>query len=80
MGTNSKTTLYPPYQHQTVNHLIFDRIRSVQLEVDLLRAYLTEEENSRIGGAGLKSEINALSRASTLLFDRVYMPLREKWR
>lgn len=67
------------YSHQTTNHLIFDRIREVQLEVDLLRSYLQCEETGRIGGAGLKHEISVLADVSTSLFDDVYMPLREKW-
>lgn len=69
----------PSYQHQTINHLIFDRIREVQIEVDLLRAYLQCEETGRVGGAGLKHEISALTDVSNLLFDDVYMLLREKW-
>ena len=68
-----------PYQHQTWNHLVFDRIRAVQLEVRLLQSYLVEEESSRIGGAGLSGQIKALERCSSLLFDGVYMPLRDKW-
>ena len=67
------------YQHQTWNHLFFDRVREVQLEVELLKAYLQQEESGRIGGAGLKREIFALSRVSSLLFDGVYKPIREKW-
>lgn len=69
-----------PYQHQTWNHLFFDRIRSVQLEIELMRAYLQREEDGRIGGAGLKQEIDALSAVSSILFDDVYKPIREKWR
>lgn len=69
-----------PYQHQTYNHLIFDRIRSVQLEVELLKAYLEQDEFSRIGGAGLKDEIDVLAFVSHLLFDDVYHTLRKKWR
>ena len=67
------------YQHQTINHLIFDRVREIQLEVDLLRAYLQCEEVGRIGGAGLKHEISVLTDVSISLFDDVYKPLREKW-
>lgn len=68
-----------PYQHQTYNHLFFDRIRAVQLEVVFLRSYLVIEENSRSGGAGLAGEIQALDSCSALLFDAVYKPLRSKW-
>lgn len=67
------------YNHQTYNHLFFDRIRAVQLEVEFMKSYLLREEEGRIGGAGLKGEIDALEKVSTLLFDGVYMPIREKW-
>lgn len=67
------------YQHQTWNHLFFDRIRAVQLEIRLMQSYLAEEEASRIGGAGLSRQIKALERCSSILFDGVYMPLRDKW-
>lgn len=68
-----------PYQHQTLNHLFFDRIREVQLEVEFMKSYLLREEEGRIGGAGLKGEIRALDRVSLLLFDEVYKPIRDKW-
>lgn len=68
-----------PYQHQTSNHLFFDRVRSLQFEVDLLCSYLKREEEGRIGGAGLASEIKALDKVSSILFDDVYMSIREKW-
>lgn len=68
-----------PYQHQTWNHLFFDRIRSVQLEIRLMQSYLVEEEASRSGGAGLSRQIKSLHRCSMILFDDVYMPLRDKW-
>lgn len=68
-----------PYQHQISNHLFFDRVRSLQFEVDLLCSYLKHEEEGRIGGAGLASEINALEKVSSVLFDEVYKPIREKW-
>lgn len=67
------------YVHQTYNHLFFDRVRAVQFEVDLLKAYLVDEENSRVGGAGLSSEISALNSVSTILFDDVYHSIRQKW-
>lgn len=52
---NEKSSVYNvPYQHQTWNHLFFDRIRAVQIEVEFMQAYLLKEENSRSGGAGLK--------------------------
>lgn len=69
-----------PYQHQTWNHLFFDRIRAVQLEILLMRSYLVEEEAFRSGGAGLADQVRALESCSALLFDDVYMPLRDKWR
>ena len=68
-----------PYQHQTWNHLFFDRIRTVQLDIELMKAYLVDEERGRTGGAGLLHEIESLTRCSSLLFDEVYQPLRDKW-
>ena len=56
-----------PYQHQTSNHLFFDRVRSLQFEVDLLCSYLKREEEGRNGGAGLASEIKALVAAGPQL-------------
>lgn len=71
--------MWDPYRHQTFNHLFFDRIRAVQLEVEFMMAYLEKEESGRIGGAGLKREIAALRKVSSLLFDDVYSPIREQW-
>lgn len=79
MGRIPKKTAWQPYQHQIYNHLFFDRIRAVQLEVEFMKAYLEREESSRIGGAGLKREISTLEKISSLLFDGVYKPIREKW-
>lgn len=74
-----KSAYSVPYQHQTSNHLFFDRVRSLQFEVDLLCSYLKREEEGRIGGAGLSFEIEALENVSRVLFDDVYKSLREKW-
>lgn len=74
-----KSVYSVPYQHQTSNHLFFERVRSLQFEVDLLCSYLKREEEGRIGGAGLVSEINALEKVSSVLFDEVYKPIRKKW-
>ena len=68
-----------PYQHQTSNHLFFDRVRAVQFEVELLKTYLEAEEHGRDGGAGLAHEIKTLSDVSALLFDEVYLSIRKKW-
>lgn len=67
------------YKHQPFNHLFFDRIRAVELEVEFMKSYLLREEEGRVGGAGLKGEIDALQEVSTLLFDGVYKPIRDKW-
>lgn len=74
-----KSAYSVPYQHQTSNHLFFDRVRSLQFEVDLLCSYLKRFEEGRIGGADLASEIKALENVSSVLFDEVYKSLREKW-
>lgn len=67
------------YVHKTTNHLVFDRIRQIQLDVDFLCSYLQREEASRVSGAGLSSEIKALMRVHNLLFEDVYQSLRSKW-
>lgn len=68
-----------PYHHQTWNHLFFDRLRAVQLEIRFMQSYLQEEESGRIGGAGLSSEIAALSKCGDILFTDVYQSIRGKW-
>ena len=67
------------YQHQTYNHLIFDKVRQIQLDVELVKSYLQQEENSRVGGADLAEVISALQTISTDIFEVVYKPLRNKW-
>ena len=67
------------YVHQTYNHLMFDRIRELQLDVELIKSYLIREETSRVGGADLADIIFALDRISSDVFELVYKPLREKW-
>lgn len=67
------------YQHKTCNELMFDRIRSIQDECDLVSSYLKREEESRYGGAGLQTIILNLDKASTIIFDDVYKALRQKW-
>lgn len=63
------------YVHQTYNQLTFDKVRSVQYEIELLKSYLRDSNDFGC----LDSEIAALRECSTILFDSVYKPLREKW-
>ena len=69
------------YRHQTYNHLVFDRIRAIQLEVEFLASYL--RQNNKVqnldGAYPLDFEIRALDKCSRILFDEVYHPLRCKW-
>lgn len=60
------------YVHKTVNQLVFDKVRSIQFECDLLRSYL------EIDGSA-ESEVSVLRDISTLLFDDVYNSLRSHW-
>ena len=69
------------YRHQTFNHLVFDRLRAVQLEVEFLAAYLRQNNKSQNldGTFPLDREIRALDKCSSILFDEVYHSLRGKW-
>lgn len=69
------------YRHQTFNHLVFDRLRAVQLEVEFLAAYLRQNNKAQNldGTFPLDREIRALDKCSRILFDDVYHSLRGKW-
>ena len=67
------------YEHKTWNHLVLDKVRETQVDVELLKSYLAREEEGRQGGAGLRENIGRLDLVSGILFDEVYKPLREKW-
>jgi hypothetical protein len=60
------------YVHQTENQLIFDKVRSIKLECDLLYSYLRYD-----GSADQEAAI--LKDISISLFDDVYMGLRSHW-
>ncbi len=60
------------YVHQTENQLIFDRVRSIKLECDMLYSYL-----SMNGSA--EREASALKDISIRLYDDVYIGLRSHW-
>lgn len=66
------------YQHQSWNHLVFDKVRSIQLDIEFLKAYLMANDFASADPRH-QSEIQALQECSTLLFDDVYKSLREKW-
>lgn len=60
-----------PYEHKTCNHLFFDKIRSLSMEIDYVSAYLKESNVPR-------ALLNKLSQAHELLFE-VYKDIRELW-
>lgn len=60
------------YVHQTENQLIFDRVRSIKLECDMLYSYLKYDGNA-------EREASALKDISIRLYDDVYIGLRSHW-
>lgn len=60
------------YVHQTENQLIFDKVRSIKLECDLLYSYLKFD-------GSVEHEASILKDISISLFDDVYMGLRSHW-
>jgi hypothetical protein len=60
------------YVHQTENQLIFDRVRSIKLECDLLYSYLKYDGSA-------EDEAAALKDISVRLYDDVYIGLRSHW-
>lgn len=60
------------YVHQTENQLIFDRVRSIQLECDLLYSYLKYDGSA-------EKEASVLKDISIRLFDDVYIGLCSRW-
>ena len=60
------------YVHQTENQLIFDRVRSIKLECDMLYSYLKYDGSA-------EREASALKDISIRLYDDVYIGLRSHW-
>ena len=60
------------YVHQTENQLIFDRVRSIKLECDMLYSYLKYD-------CSAEDEASALKDISVRLYDEVYIGLRSHW-
>ena len=60
------------YVHQTENQLIFDRVRFIKLECDLLYSYLKYDGSA-------EREASALKDISVRLYDDVYIGLRSHW-
>lgn len=60
------------YVHQTENQLIFDKVRSIKLECDMLYSYLKYDGSA-------EKEASALKDISVRLFDDVYIGLRSRW-
>lgn len=60
------------YVHQTENQLIFDRVRSIKLECDMLYSYLMYDGSA-------EREASALKDISIRLYDDVYIGLRSHW-
>lgn len=65
------------YKHRTSNELFFDKIRELQFELDLLRAYLSN--STGYDKLAYNKEEQALNLCSLILFDDVYKSIREKW-
>lgn len=60
------------YVHQTENQLIFDKVRSIKLECDMLYSYLKYDGSA-------EDEASALKDISVRLYDDVYIGLRSHW-
>ena len=60
------------YVHQTENQLIFDKVRSIKLECDLLYSYLKYDGSA-------EQEASILKDISIRLYDDVYIGLRSHW-
>lgn len=60
------------YVHKTENQLIFDKVRSIKLECDLLYSYLKYDGSA-------EQEASVLKGISISLYDEVYMGLRSRW-
>lgn len=60
------------YVHKTENQLIFDKVRSIKLECDLLYSYLKYDGSA-------EQEASVLKDISISLYDEVYMGLRSHW-
>lgn len=60
------------YINKTENQLIFDKVRSIKLECDLLYSYLMYDGSA-------EHEASVLKDISIRLFDDVYMGLRSHW-
>lgn len=60
------------YVHQTEIQLIFDRVRSIKLECDMLYSYLMYDGSA-------EREASALKDISIRLYDDVYIGLRSHW-
>lgn len=60
-----------PYVHKSCNHLFFDKLRSLTMEVDYASAYLKDNDVPR-------SLLDKLAQAHELLFE-VYKDIRELW-
>lgn len=61
------------YKNRTSNELMFDKLRDLTFELDVLAAYL------RYSGNGNEKEARILSQCSVSIFDKVYKELRQSW-
>lgn len=61
------------YVHRTTNQAVFDMVRQMQVNADILAGYLRD-----VGGCA--HEVAALDTVSVLLFDDVYKRLRSHWK
>lgn len=63
------------YVHKTSNQLTFDKLRQIQYEIELLKAYIAKGQ----GGNDVSDIISALDEASYLIYEKAYTPLRQIW-
>ena len=62
------------YQHKTNNEMLFDKLRNIAFELEQIRYSLSYQDTYSEYGAIIQS----LDKASVIIFDDVYIALREQ--
>lgn len=62
------------YHHKTSNDLLFDELRNITWRLNLIRAYLDGYRH-----CGSAPVIQKIMEAEIILFDDVYIELRDMW-
>lgn len=62
------------YQHKTNNEMLFDKLRNIAFELEQIRYSLSYQDTYSEYG----SIIESLDKASVIVFDDVYIALREQ--